>query len=284
MIMPRPDNVRRRNIRGRLLAALTVVGLAAGFESSSYAGAPLGLFSAGALGQVAGGTIKGRLVWGGDQAPEAKDLIAKGKSEKDPGVCAKDAAIPDESLVVDPKTKGIKNAIVYLVKPTKDNPEAVKALVAKAPQVEIDQQNCRFIPRSTVLHADQVVVFKATDQTNHNVHLSGFATANSSNQLLPPGGQMQKKLEADRRPIPLTCDIHPWMKGSIMVFEHPYFAVTGEDGSFQIDGVPPGTQNLVIWQELVGYVNEGLAKGMPVNVAGAADVGVIKLDPAKVKK
>ncbi len=66
-----------------------------------------------------------------------------------------------------------------------------------------------------------------------------------------------------------------------MVFDHPFFAVTKEDGSFEIDGVPAGSQNLVVWQERVGYVNEGAARGMPVKIEAGkpTDVGLIKLMP-----
>ena len=81
------------------------------------------------------------------------------------------------------------------------------------------------------------------------------------------------KLVAERRPILVACDIHPWMKAYIMVFDHPFFAVTAEDGSFEIKGVPAGEQNLVVWQEKVGYVNPEKAKGTPVSGQGGRDVG-----------
>ena len=70
-----------------------------------------------------------------------------------------------------------------------------------------------------------------------------------------------------------------------MVFDHPFFAVTGPDGSFEIKGVPAGDQNVVVWQEKVGYVTPGTGRGMPVKVAAGevTDVGEIKIDPAKVK-
>src|SRR5207248_1886685 len=85
-------------------------------------------------------------------------------------------------------------------------------------------------------------------------------------------GQLQATLVAERRPMALACDIHPWMKGYMMVFNHPFFAVTKEDGLFEITGVPAGAQNLVVWQEKVGYVTKGLARGQEVTVhAGPVD-------------
>src|SRR4051812_5070789 len=89
------------------LLALALAGLAVS-GTPSRAGSPSGVLAAGAVGQAGTGTIKGRLVWGGDQPPAPRTLVEKGKADKDPQVCAKDEAIRDNSLLVDPKSKGIK--------------------------------------------------------------------------------------------------------------------------------------------------------------------------------
>jgi hypothetical protein len=231
-----------------------------------------------ARAQGAYGTIKGRLVWEGGSVPPAKNLVEKGAAPKDPQVCAKDAQIPSRELVVDPPTKGVRYAFAYLPKPQGTNPEAAKALVAKEAKVVIDQKNCEFIPYVAALIQDQPLVLKSSDPINHNVRFSAFVNA-AFNQILPPNGQVEVKLVAERRPIPLACDIHPWMKGYIMVFEHPFFAITGPDGSFEIQGVPAGEQRLVVWQETKGYVTAGKATGMPVQVKAGevTDVGLIKM-------
>lgn len=251
-----------RPARAWLSAALVVVGAAEAQAQGNF------------------GTIKGRLVWGGGDVPAAKDLVAVGQAAKDPQVCAKAAPIPDRKLVVDPATKGVRYGFAYLVRPQGANPDAAKALLAKAPEAVIDQKNCEFLPYVTAIMQGQPLTLKSSDPVNHNIRFSAFANA-PFNQILPPNGAVKVNLVAERRPIPLNCDIHPWMKGYIMVFDHPFFAITAEDGSFEIQGVPAGAQNLVVWQETKGYVTEGLARGQAVQVqpGKVTDVGEIKLKP-----
>ena len=268
----------------RLSINLAVAGVLGLFQDQVNAGMPVSLIASSALGQGSFGSIKGKLVWGGPEAPAPKVLVLQGKADKDPAVCAATTNLIDHNLVVDGKTKGVKYAIVYLVKPKGENPDAVKALVTKKPDVDIDQKGCEFVPFVSVLHQDQALVFKSSDAANHNIHLSPF-TNTQVNSMLAPGGEFKTKFMTEKRPIPLSCDIHPWMKGYVMVFDHPFFAVTAEDGTFEIKGVPPGEQKMVIWQSASGYVTAGKAAGMSVKVeaGGTTDVGEVKLDPAIVK-
>ena len=215
-------------------------------------------------------------------------LEAAGTASKDPNVCAKSKSILSREVVVDPKTKGVSYAFAYLVRPKGSNPDAVKKLVSQHPKVEIDQLNCEFQPYVLPMHQDQALVIKASDPLiNHNVRLSPFNPNNPAlNQTLAPNGKLQLKMVAERLPIKVVCDIHSWMKCYVMVFDHPFFATTASDGSFEITGVPAGTQNIVLWQEKVGYVTTGGGRGMAVEVkAGEViDLGEIKLDPVKAGK
>jgi hypothetical protein len=244
----------------------------------------LGPATAALAGQLGYGSIRGRLVWGGSEVPPAKPLIEKGKAPKDPEVCAKDEPIPSRELAVDLQTKGVAHGFVFLVRPKGSNPEAVKELLAKKPKLELDQKNCEFIPYVQALHQDQTLVIKSSDPVNHNVRYAAF-TNSPFNQILAPKGELEVKLVAERRPILVSCDIHSWMKAYLMVFDHPFFAVTGPDGSFEIKGVPPGEQNLVLWQEKVGYVNPEKARGMAVTVKAdePTDVGAVAINPSQVK-
>ena len=220
------------------------------FSVPAAAGPPVaGMLAAGLVGQAEFGTIKGRLVWGGPEAPPAKVEIAKGAAKKDPDICAKDQPILSREIVVDPKTLGVAHGFAYLVRPKGTNPDAVKELIAKHPKVELDQLNCEFMPYTLAIHQDQTLVFKSSDATNHNVRFSAFNNG-GFNQIVAARGQLEKNLVAERFPITVECNIHEWMKGYIMVFDHPFFTITGPDGSFEIKGVPAGEQNLVVnWQE-----------------------------------
>ncbi|WP_165220826.1 hypothetical protein [Aquisphaera insulae] len=231
------------------------------------------------------GTIKGRLVWGGSEVPPEKNLIEKGKAPKDAETCGNSGPIVSRELVVDPATKGISYGFVYLARPNGSNPEAVKALLTKSPKVELDQKGCEFLPYAQCFHQDQKLVIKSSDPVNHNVRYAAFANS-PFNQILAPNGQVEISLVAEKRPIVVACDIHSWMKSYLMVFDHPFFAVTGKDGSFEIKGVPAGTQNVVLWQEKVGYVDtKTKAKGIPVTVTAGevTDLGDVKIEPSQVK-
>jgi hypothetical protein len=253
---------------------------------SADASAPVaGLVAGGVVGQSQTGTIKGRLIWGDENIPPAKVLVEKGKGGNDADICAKDEAIVSRSLVIDPKTKGVAYAFAYLVKPKGDFAQATRDLVAKQPKVMLDQKSCEFQPYLLPLHKDQTLVIKSSDPKTHNVRFAGFQNT-GINKSVAPMGQFEVQLVPDRVPLELHCDIHTWMKGYLMVFDHPFFTTTGPDGSFEIKGIPAGDQNLIVWQEKAGYATPGRSGGLAVSVKAGevTDVGLIKIDPAKVDK
>jgi hypothetical protein len=227
------------------------------------------------------GTIKGRLVWGGAKLPEPAPKVKKGDANvKDAAVCAA-ADIPDEAYVVDPATKGVADGFAYVTGPKGKNPDAHTALLEKTPAVVIDQKGCQFIPHVVAMHKDQELVFKSSDPVVHNIRYTGF-TIGSLNQVVAANGKLPVKFtKTERNPVKLFCDFHPWMTGAFMVFDHPFFAVTKPDGSFEIKGVPAGAQQFIVRHPEHGYVTTGAAKGIAVNVpaGGEVDLGEIKLAP-----
>lgn len=229
------------------------------------------------------GTIRGRVTWAGSSLPAVEDLVAKSRAERDPQVCARERAIADDSLVIEPRSRGIRNAVAYLVDLKGAGPRGMTAHVAGGARVVVDQKNCAFIPRVTAMHQDQELVFTSSDRIYHNIHLSAL-TNGIFNQVMAPEGRLSVRLVAERRAIPLNCGLHPWMHGSVLVFDHPFFAKSGDDGSFEIARVPAGTRNLVVWHERAGYLTEGISRGMAVTVVAGkiSDVGEVRFIPGSV--
>lgn len=225
------------------------------------------------------GTIRGRLVYAAGPVPAIKLDVKEGDPKVKDEVCKK-TDIVNKDLVVDPATKGVGNAIAYLVKPTGDYKATEEALLEKNPKVVIDQVGCEFLPYAAVVHKDQKLIFKSSDPVGHNVHFTPMGSNPAMNQMLPPNGSMTYAIKKEeRRPTPVVCDIHPWMKSYFFIIDHPFGVVTSPDGSFEIADVPAGTQMMVVWQGAKGYVNEGGNKGMKVTVKAGetTDVGEVKI-------
>src|SRR5262249_46734181 len=114
------------------------------------------------------GALKGKITLKGN-APKPKVLAEKGKAAKDPEVCARDAPILSERLVVDEDSKGVKNALVYIPKPIgKPNPKAESSV--QSGQIVFDQEKCTFIPHVLATMAGVKVDLKNSDPVNHNIN------------------------------------------------------------------------------------------------------------------
>ena len=209
------------------------------------------------------GTLKGTVVFGGDP-PAVKVLVEQGKAEKNPEVCAKDSPIKAERLVVDPASKGVKFALVYLPRPTSVNEDAKKAVAAT--KLVFDQKGCVFEPHVLGLMAGVPITLKSSDSANHNVNVK---LKNSTfNQTVAAGAAFPfTPSAAERTPGQVVCDIHPWMTSWWMVVDSPYFAVTDDKGNFEIKNAPAGTQKVVVWQEAV-------AKGGFVTAPSGEDINI----------
>ncbi len=175
------------------------------------------------------------------------------------------------------------NAFAYVATPNGANPAAVQELLSKSPTVDLDQKGCRFVPHALAMHKDQELVFKSSDPVGHNIRYNGFSVGGFNQMLAPNGKQGVKMASAERNPVAVQCDIHPWMTAYFMVFDHPFFAVTKPDGSFEIAGVPAGTQKLVVREDKGKFITPGGRNGIAVEVKSGqvTDVGELKLMPAK---
>jgi plastocyanin len=116
----------------------------------------------------------------------------------------------------------------------------------------LDQDGCMYTPRVLGVMINQPVRFENSDPTNHNIH--PLPRVNREwNESQPPNGEAKlKQFDKPEVMMPVKCNIHPWMRAYIGVVDHPFFAVTGDDGYFTIKGVPPGKYRVEAWHERYG--------------------------------
>jgi hypothetical protein len=131
--------------------------------------------------------------------------------------------------------------------------------------VTLDQKGCQYVPHVLGLQVNQKFRVTNSDPTQHNIHPN--PTTNPGwNQTQPNGAAAIEKTFARHEVlIPVKCDQHPWMKSYVAVVKHPFFAVTGADGTFVIKGLPPGKYTVAAWHEKGGA--KGTEKTMEVTVA-----------------
>jgi plastocyanin len=204
---------------------------------------------------AAAGSIKGGVKLAG-KAPEPKELNMK----TDP-FCAKQGATKDEEVVVGPAGQ-LKNVVVRIAKGVASPPAA-----PTTPAV-MDQSGCMYRPRVVVAQAGQPVEIKNSDATLHNVHTyKGAATLFNLAQVQGTK-PITKKFPTVGDVIKFKCDVHPWMTGYILVTDNPHFAVTGDDGSFDIKNVPAGKYTVEVWHEKYGTKTQEVtvADGKPTEL------------------
>jgi hypothetical protein len=117
--------------------------------------------------------------------------------------------------------------------------------------VRIANARCVYVPRVAGVMTHQPLEFTNEDATDHNVH--GFPEQGGFNFTLHGQGTARTiKARRPEAPFRVKCDLHPWMLGWVGVFDHPYFRVTGPDGTFELPGLPGGCYELEAWHESLG--------------------------------
>jgi len=117
--------------------------------------------------------------------------------------------------------------------------------------VRLDQKGCQYIPHVLVVQPNQPLDIYNDDSTSHNIH--PLAKVNAEwNKSQPIGAPpIHAKWESPEF-IPVKCNVHPWMHGWHLVLTTSHYAVTGEDGAFRLQGLPPGKYTITAWQEQFG--------------------------------
>lgn len=196
------------------------------------------------------GALEGQVLFAGSKIPQATHV----ENTTDPQDCGKLQSL--ENVIISRKNRGIKNVIVRL-----QDVHLPRGYRVEPSQLVLDNQECRFRPHVAVLTTGSSIEAVNSDPFFHSVHLYGFRNVNLA--LAP---KKSKRIRTVRRPgtLIVKCDIHGWMQAFIRVDDHPFHSVSGADGSFRIEGIPPGSYTLEAWHEYFGR------KGIGVRVEGSS--------------
>jgi plastocyanin len=197
------------------------------------------------------GTVRGTLTFTGDAPAPAKI-----DPQTDREICSVQDLV-DESLLVDGKTKGLKNVAVWIEK-------------TKAPKSEpvVENTGCRFEPHVLIVPAKTDVTIKNRDTFLHTAAAKDPKGKDLFNVALPSRDQEAKKKFNAAGPHTLRCDVHPWMKGFVVVTGGELNAVSDALGKFEIKDVPAGKYTVRLWHETLGEkkAEVDVAAGKTANV------------------
>jgi plastocyanin len=168
----------------------------------------------------------------------------------------------DEPVLVGP-AKGLANALVYV----KSGLEGKRFETPSEPVV-LDQRGCMYTPRVFGIRAGQTLDVKNSDPVSHNIHPVPSNNREWNQQQSPQAPNLQHRFPRPEIMIPVKCNVHRWMHAYIGVMDHPYFAVTGPDGAFEMKNLPPGDYTIVVWHEKFGE------KTAPAHVAATQPTAV----------
>ena len=218
------------------------------------------------------GNLKGKIEFTG-AFTTLPPLYVKGGDVKDKDVCAAVEA-PDETILV--KDGGLANVFIYLKKAPKTVPPAPTT------DLIFDQKNCVFKPHAMAMRVGQTVRVLNSDSVAHNTHTN--AKKNSGiNSALTPNDAVGLPLiykQSEQDPFSVVCDIHPWMRAYHLPVDHPYFAVSGADGTFEIKDLPAGQHEFKVWHEAGGL----LEKGLIVAIKPGDNELTVKVSPSQLSK
>jgi Carboxypeptidase regulatory-like domain len=228
----------RRTPLAVLTAALPFV-VACGGSETKQAPPPAASTAPAAAAAPAGpsGSITGKVTYAGAVPPAEKV-----KTSADPKCAAmhKDG-LEKQTIVV--KDGGLAHAFVYL------KSGVTGSYPPPATPVVLDQQGCTYHPHIVGMQVGQDITIRNSDDTLHNIHPRPTVNAEFNIGQARQGMEATRKFDKEEIMIPVGCDVHPWMRSYISVVSHPFFVVTGEDGTYEIKNVPPGEYEVEVFHE-----------------------------------
>ena len=180
------------------------------------------------------GDLKIHFKYGG-AAPDAKAIIPTANAE----FCGKNP-LSDPSLMVDKDNQGLKNVVVYVY--TGRGGSDIDFEGGEAEVKELANRGCEFDPHIVITKTGDTLKVTNPDPIGHNANIQFFKNK-AVNPTIPAGQFVDVELvKPEPAPIPIACNIHPWMTAFVVVLDHPYAAVSDKDGNLVIKGLPVGKE------------------------------------------
>ena len=189
----------------------------------------------------AGGSITGTITFEG-KAPKMKPL----KLDADPICVVNNEIAPKKEWLILDENKGVKNVLVFVT-------EGLNIDYSPPEEpVVIDQKGCIYSPHVLGIMAGQQLDILNNDGTLHNIHALPKVNKEFNKAQPRSKKKLSVKFEKPEAPFKVKCDVHPWMGAYIGVFDHPCFAVSGDDGTYIISDLKPGEYVIEAWHEKLG--------------------------------
>jgi hypothetical protein len=233
----------------------------------SWITATVGLLATCSMAAEPGcGDAKGRIAL--DGVPPKPGML--------PGVIG-GAQVLDGSLLVDPVTNGVANALVWVPKVEFGRVPA-ELMKPPAESVDLDIVGDAFVPHALVVRAGQDLRLLNSDPRGHQIHLNTIH-GRPFNVLVNANERMGvlRRVDPEILPTSVKDHVYPWMSAHLLVLEHPYGAVSDPDGGFVIKNLPAGEHRLRFWHERAGYFEKG--RSVRVRDGETTDLGEINFKP-----
>jgi plastocyanin len=201
------------------------------------------------------GDIQGKITFDG-KAPKMKSL----RMDADPVCVANNEVAPRREWLILDENNGLKNVLVFVKESSAGSSLAGEFNLPENPAV-IDQNGCIYVPHVLGVMVGQKLDILNSDGTLHNIHALPKVNKEFNNAMPRSKKRMTVQFDKSEAPFKIKCDVHPWMGAFIGVFDHPYFAVTGDDGSYVISGLEPGVYVIEAWHEKLGSQTANVTVG-----------------------
>ncbi len=248
----------------------------------------IAMAAAPTLADAGWGDVKGRFVLDGDAGDPAAVNV-----NKDTEYCGK-FGLKEETIEVG-EGNGLGNVFVYLYLRRGKSVDIHPDLADPGEAAVLDNLHCRFEPHALLVRTGQKLEVRNSDPgIGHNTNAQALVANPKFNTMVTNDSpEVFEFSKSEPVPQQVACNIHPWMKGYLLIRDNPYMAVTDKDGNFEIKGVPEGDHQFVIWHEGPGNLKNLKTDAgktdrrgrLKVTVAadGTVDLGEVKVAASSLK-